>query len=127
MEDWIKQLDDWCYQNADCNLNAWVTANYRDPELSTQFINYLGEIIEERRGREVSFQSLHIRLLGLHFSQILRIAKRFDVLEEQLGQPIQFSQPMREKIFNKARDEDRLDELVQMMIEAEAENVKEIK
>lgn len=41
MSAWIKMLDNWCLEHADCNLFAWKSAEYRDPKLVSEFIEFI--------------------------------------------------------------------------------------
>ena len=41
MSPWEKKLDDWCYANLDCNLNAWQGCDFRSPELMDKFIAFV--------------------------------------------------------------------------------------
>lgn len=43
----LKHLDDWCYKNVGCNLVAWMTADYRDNALVTEFIKYVTMTADE--------------------------------------------------------------------------------
>lgn len=54
MSYWEKKLDNWCFENADCNLIAWKTADYRDPELMNRFIEFVIQSVPKEATHFVS-------------------------------------------------------------------------
>lgn len=49
MNDLQRALDNWCYDNADCNLIAWKNCTYRDPILMSNFIDLACELIIKQK------------------------------------------------------------------------------
>lgn len=47
MSPWQMMLDDWCFKHADCNLTAWRTADYRDPRLVGEFIEFIEHAVPD--------------------------------------------------------------------------------
>lgn len=40
-------LNDWCFKHADCNLTAWLMADYRDPRLVAEFIEFVEHAVPD--------------------------------------------------------------------------------